>query len=60
MGRKKIKAGSIAAALPLIQETNSQISDLLGTIFGNGIRKRRNSKPKKIIKARGVTGYILP
>jgi len=43
---KKVKKGGFLQSLaaPLIEKTSNQIDDLLGTIFGNAIKKRKNYK----------------
>ena len=43
---KKVKKGGFLSAIagPLITKTSDQLDDLIGTIFGNAIKKGKNRK----------------
>jgi len=49
---KKIKKGGYlqALAVPLFEKTSNQVDDLIGTIFGNAIKKRKIRKGGKTRK----------
>lgn len=54
----KKKGGFIqAVAGPLIEKASNQVDDLIGTIFGSGIKKRKGGKYKGHIetKFKGIT-----
>jgi hypothetical protein len=46
---KKVKKGGFlqSLAVPIFEKTSNQVDDLIGTIFGNAIKKRKINKRQK-------------